>query len=305
MQETAGEGGPGWGSPMFGPEIPAGFAAFLQAQQMLTIGAMLDDGRVWASHLSGPPGFARAVDQETIVIDALPVDGDPLREAFETERELGLLALHPQTRRRIRINGRARRDGSKLVLHTEQVLGNCPKYLQTRGIVETRLPADTSARHGTELSEKQRLWVERADTFFIASYSEGNGADASHRGGTPGFVTASARRLRWPDYTGNQFYMTLGNLYLNPAAGLLFVDWDRGHTLQMSGTARVDWDPDQAAVWPGALRVVEFDVESVVQIDRASRLQWEFLGYSRFNPPVQRNRRDQRNVNDDNASFDE
>jgi hypothetical protein len=103
----------------------------------------------------------------------------------------------------------------------------------------------------------------------------------------PGFITvANAKKISWPDYTGNQFYMTLGNMHLNPAVGLLFLDWENGHTLQLTGRGRINWDPAEAQKYPGALRVVEFDIAKVVQIDHASRLRWELLDYSRVNPPA-------------------
>jgi predicted pyridoxine 5'-phosphate oxidase superfamily flavin-nucleotide-binding protein len=287
VQRKAHEGGPGWGSPMFGPEIPLGFVPFLRAQQMLVLAGADDAGAVWSTVVAGRPGFVRPVDDRTIIVDALPAPGDPLRHAFGAGRDIGVLALHPQTRRRVRVNGVARREGDGLVIRTEQVLGNCPKYLQTRAVTGMAGTPGGDPRTGDDLSDDQRRWIESADTFFIASRSAGHGADSSHRGGMPGFVTVTGpRTLRWPDYTGNQFYMTLGNLELDPAAGLLFLDWENGHTLQLTGTARVDWDPASAAAYPGALRVVEFAVDRVVQIDAASPLRWEFLGFSRSNPPV-------------------
>jgi hypothetical protein len=67
-------------------------------------------------------------------------------------------------------------------------------------------------------------------------------------------------------------YMTLGNLELNPQAGLLFIDWEHGTTLHLTGHARRDG------------QVVDFDVEHVIQIDSGMPLTWTFLGYSKFNP---------------------
>ena len=94
------------------------------------------------------------------------------------------------------------------------------------------------------------------------------------------------RRLLWPDYVGNSMYMTLGNLELNPAAGLLFLDWEHGHTLQLTGRARIDWDPGRAASVPGAERLIELDVDQIVQIHHASPLRWTFGEYFRHNPQV-------------------
>ncbi|MES4908856.1 MULTISPECIES: pyridoxamine 5'-phosphate oxidase family protein [unclassified Streptomyces] len=290
IQRQAGEGGSGWGSPMFGPEIPRGFVPFLRDQRFLVLGGADDDGAVWSSIVDGPTGFARPVGERTVVIDALPTSGDPLREAFRTElneRDIGVLALQPQTRRRIRMNGVARRDGERLVMRTEQVLGNCPKYLQTRTIRETAPAGAGPVATGEALGEDQRRWIEDADTFFIASLSPEHGADSSHRGGMPGFVTVvNPRKIIWPDYTGNQFYMTLGNLHLNPAAGLLFLDWENGHTLQLTGWARTVWPPTGTHSDPRAQRMVEFDIAKVVQIAHASSLRWEFHAYSPVNPPA-------------------
>jgi predicted pyridoxine 5'-phosphate oxidase superfamily flavin-nucleotide-binding protein len=288
IQRRANEGGPGWGSPMFGPEIPRGFVPFIRDQRMLVIAGADEEGAIWSTVLDGPTGFADPVDERTVVVDALPPPGDPLHGAFRTEQDIGVLALQPQTRRRIRMNGVAGRDaGDRLVVRTEQVLGNCPKYLQTRTVKETAPQAAGPAVTGEELSEDQRRWIEAADTFFIASLSPEHGADSSHRGGMPGFVTiVGPRKIVWPDYTGNQFYMTLGNLHLNPAAGLLFLDWENGHTLQLTGQARIDWNPAGVQKHPGALRMVEFDITKVVRIDHASSLRWELHAYSQVNPPA-------------------
>jgi predicted pyridoxine 5'-phosphate oxidase superfamily flavin-nucleotide-binding protein len=291
VQRRAGEGNPDWGSPMFGPEIPRGFDGFIRDQRMLVLGAADDSGRVWSSVVSGRPGFADPVDERTIVIDALPPDGDPLREVLDGGRQLGIIALEPQTRRRIRVNGRVRRAGARLVVTTEQVLGNCPKYLQTREIAAGPAPVASARqlRAGPELTEDEQAWIRAADTFFIASVSPGHGADASHRGGMPGFVSVTGpRRLSWPDYFGNSFYMTLGNLQLNDRCGLLFLDWERGDTLQLTGRAWIDWDAARTATAPGALRFVEFEADQVVVVPSGNALRWQFVDYSRFNPPPAR-----------------
>ncbi|MGP3984873.1 pyridoxamine 5'-phosphate oxidase family protein [Streptomyces sp. KR80] len=292
VQKKAGEGRAGWGSPMFDDVIQPGFAHFLRRQRMLVLGAADVEDAVWASAVTGDTGFADPADRHNLMVAAVPVTGDPLEHAFETQRAVGMLAIEPPTMRRIRLNGVARRQEGSLHVRTEQVLGNCPKYLQQRVLLED---APDSVRPTAEtrggLSPEQQHWVTEADTFFIASHSPEHGADVSHRGGEPGFVTVDGpRRLSWPDYVGNSFYMTLGNLHLNPSCGLLFLDWEQGHTLQLTGKARIDWDTQRSASLPGALRVVEFDVERVVQIRHATALRWTLAARSRFNPPLPRNR---------------
>jgi hypothetical protein len=79
-------------------------------------------------------------------------------------------------------------------------------------------------------------------------------------------------------------FQTLGNLAVNPKAGLLFMDFERGATLQLTGRADIIWDEARRASFPGAERVVEFHVDRVIQMDQAMDLRWKFLDYSPFNP---------------------
>ncbi len=270
------------GSARVRAEIPARAAEFLRDQRMIVIGAPDGDGRVWAAALTGPPGFVTAVGERAIVIDALP--DAPLAGLFDTEHDLGTLAIEPMTRRRMRANGRARRDGHRLLLRTDQVYANCPKYLQRRELTEEAPTTARTAYDGTTLTVGQQAMIRDADTFFIATHADGFGSDVSHRGGNPGFVqVVDERRLLFPDYAGNLMYMTLGNLELNPAAGLLFLDWTTGDALHLTGRARVEWDPGRV---PDAQRFVEFEVDSVLQVIGATPFRWTFVDHSRFNPPV-------------------
>jgi predicted pyridoxine 5'-phosphate oxidase superfamily flavin-nucleotide-binding protein len=277
-----------WGTASVSAEIPAVAADFLRQQRMIFIGAVDAEGAVWATMLAGPPGFAEPLDQRTIVVNDLPGPEDPLRDVVARDTEVGMLAMEPRTRRRMRVNGRSHHDDGRLVVHTGQVYANCPKYIQSRDLqpddgTETPSPARTTA----ELTVEQQRWISGADTFVVATHAPGHGADVSHRGGNTGFIDVrSPQHLVWPDYAGNEMYMTLGNLELTPACGLLFVDWDHGHSLQLTGQARTDWDADHAASVPGAQRLVEYQVDQVVQIDHASPLRWRFADYSRHNPPV-------------------
>jgi len=93
--------------------------------------------------------------------------------------------------------------------------------------------------------------VGRADTFFLATSARpdpaagpaSEGVDMSHRGGRPGFVVATEEDattvLTWPDYPGNNFFNSLGNLVLHPWAGLLVVDFATGSVLTVRGRAEI------------------------------------------------------------------
>jgi predicted pyridoxine 5'-phosphate oxidase superfamily flavin-nucleotide-binding protein len=285
VQRRAGFPDRPWGSARVGATVPPVAAAFLRRQRLVVIGAATPDGAVWAAPLAGAPGFVTAPDDRTVVVRRLPAPCDPLADAFGNEHDVGMIAIEPASRRRMRINGRARQVADRLVVRTEQVYANCPKYIQARDVETDGSAGPAGATVSDGLPPDRRAWIAAADTFFVATHAPGLGADVSHRGGHPGFVTVTGeRRLTWPDYLGNSMYMTLGNLELDPHAGLLFLDWQRGRSLQLTGRASVDWDPRRAAGVPGAQRLVDFEVDRVVQIDGAVPLHWTPPEYSRFNP---------------------
>ncbi|MEU6040777.1 pyridoxamine 5'-phosphate oxidase family protein [Actinomadura sp. NPDC047616] len=267
-------------------EIPEVARKFLLQQPMLVLGAADAQGRMWATLLTGRPGFLHAEDARTLTIDARPAAGDPLHDRLTEPAPVGMLAIEPARHRRMRMNGHAVPTAHGLHVTLDQVYSNCPKYIQKR---ESRWEAAVPAppRRSRALTGDQQRWISGADTFFIATSDREGNADASHRGGNPGFVEVVSRTvLRWPDYTGNAMFNTLGNLEVQPRAGLLFADWRTGAVLHLTGTARTDWDPAHAAAVPGAERLVEFTATDVIEIAGAAPLRWSEPIPSRFNPPV-------------------
>lgn len=289
VQEQAGVGGMARRvGKVIRPAIPPAAREFLLEQPMAVVASVDEDGRAWASLLTGEPGFLRAEDQRTLRVEAEPVPGDPLGENLRDEAPLGVLAIDLETRRRMKVKGAARLlPAGSFELRTERVYALCPKYIQARewGFRDgAGLPA-REAKAGVTLTEEQLRRIAGTDTFFVASFHPETGADASHRGGFPGFVeVVDEGTLVWPDYLGNRMFNTLGNITANPKAGLLIVDFGTGDTLQLAGEARVDWDEGHAARFAGAERVVEFRVHEVVEIPGATPLRWRFKGYSPFNP---------------------
>ena len=268
-------------------EIPEGAEPFLEAQRIAVLAGVDPAGHVWASLVTGDPGFITTPDSRTLRLAVgLPV-ADPLSAGLSRDQALGVLVLDPERRRRLRINGRvtdARQDA--IEIRTEEVFGNCPKYIQARAPEsQPRHRRDDAAQRSRALTPEQRLAIERADTFFIASVHAGKGADASHRGGRPGFVRVlDDRTLRIPDYAGNNMFQTLGNITADPRVGLLFVDFDTGTTLQLTGRARILWDRQDFGEMKGAQRAVEVEIDEIVEIVGHGPLGWRFLEYSPFNP---------------------
>ncbi|MFJ9329552.1 pyridoxamine 5'-phosphate oxidase family protein [Streptomyces sp. NPDC101230] len=299
-----------------GNTVPDVAVAFLADQPHVVVGGADERGRIWATQLTGEPGFLTVPGPHTLNIGMLPPPEDPLAAVLTgagvaatdgagAEAEagpgagagsgfgadavpIGMIGIEPATRRRMRMNGRAVRDGDGLRVELDQVISNCPKYIQKRDHhPAASTPWPRTAVDSAELSPEQQRTLRAADTFFVATASDRGDADASHRGGNPGFVQVlSPRLLRWPDYVGNAMFLTLGNLELNPAAGLLVPGWETGTSLHLTGSARTVWDEEEVARTPGAQRLVEFEIAAVREIAAASPLRWTEPAYSRFNPPT-------------------
>ncbi|HSD11014.1 MAG TPA: pyridoxamine 5'-phosphate oxidase family protein [Candidatus Binatia bacterium] len=266
--------------------ISAAAAEFLLAQRFAVLAAADRTGRLWASPLTGRRAFLEPLGERRLRVHAYPNACDPLAEALGDGVAIGLLAIDFASRKRLRLNGSAvaRADGFDVV--TREVFGNCPRYIQAR-VAEDGEEASEAGKPqlASTLDDRQLDWINRADTFFIATGHAEAGADVSHRGGNPGFVrVVDARHLTWPDYSGNRMFQTLGNLESDPRAGILFLDFARGRTLQLTGRATVDWDPARASGLAGAERVVDFAIDDVVEIRDRGGLRFRLLERSPFNP---------------------
>jgi ferredoxin-NADP reductase/predicted pyridoxine 5'-phosphate oxidase superfamily flavin-nucleotide-binding protein len=240
-------------------------------------------GRPWVTLLTGPRGFVQSPDAHQLLLKTTPLPGDALEAALAPGAELGLLGIELETRRRNRVNGTITETGAAGIrLDVGQTFGNCPQYITERIWYAVEVGHDAkSAQPATRLDAGMREWITAADTLFIASGYRGGcasatfGMDASHRGGTPGFVkVASDTRLVFPDYVGNNHFNTIGNLVMDPGVGLSFVDFGTGSVLQMTGEAHIDWDSAELANHPGAQRLVIVDLDEIVRLDRVLPLRW-------------------------------
>ena len=237
----------------------------------LVLGAADASGQPWAGLVSGLPGFVVTTPRQ-MRIHAAPAGADPLAELLRPGTPVGVLGLELTTRRRNRMNGTIRqRDGAGFAIDVDQSFGNCPKYIQTRASrrIERSDPPPPS-REGPRLTGAAQALIAAADTFFIASRNppladRGAAVDVSHRGGKPGFVrlseTAGRTVLTVPDFVGNGFFNTFGNLTLDPRCGLLFLDFAGGHQLQLAARAEIVWDGPDLAGFAGAERLLRLTIE--------------------------------------------
>jgi predicted pyridoxine 5'-phosphate oxidase superfamily flavin-nucleotide-binding protein len=267
---------------------------FFEQLPYLFVAAIDSTGWPLAGLLTGQPGFVRSPDPLTLQIAALPGPGDPAGEALVSGRDIGLLGIDLSTRLRIRANGKiVARDAAGITVAVAQSFGNCPQYIQLRTMAENRfaaaMPAATPAQSFDRLDAAARAAILAADTFFVASHSRvrdgaAYGADISHRGGRPGFVRIDDDRggnvLTIPDFPGNRYFNTLGNLIAEPRASLLFVDFAGGDLLQLQGTAEIDWNAAAAQRFPGAERLWRFQVVRGWRREAVLPLRWSLLEYA-------------------------
>ena len=249
--------------------------------------AATSDAAGWplATLLEGDPGFVTSPDPATLRIGALPGASDPAAGTIRVTDEIGLLGIDFGTRRRNRANGIVAGVGaSGFTVAVRQSFGNCPQYIQRRTVTRARA-SDGPAREFTSLGPAARSLIQRADTFFVASRSRagigpGGGADISHRGGRPGFVRVESDTLLVPDFRGNRYFNTLGNMMGEPRASLLFLDFETGDLLQLQGLASIDWSAAAATLVPGAERIWQFRITRGWCRQRAAALRGTFIDYS-------------------------
>jgi hypothetical protein len=88
-------------------------------------------------------------------------------------------------------------------------------------------PAKLPTWHEGEIALQEKVGV--VEHMAVVDRDDRRQVDVSHRGGNAGFVRiGNDGVLTIPDFDGNLFFSTLGNIFVNGKAGLLFVDFATG-----------------------------------------------------------------------------
>ncbi len=270
--------------------MPEQHRLFYAQLPFLFLGAVDESGAPWATVIEGPPGFVSSPDPKTLRIATRPSSADPVSPSFAAGASLGMLGIELHTRRRNRANGMVTElDREGFTVTVEHAFGNCPQYIKTRELCSP-LPSppklDPQRELSATLDDSAQGMIAAADTFFVASYVDvdGNpaqrGVDLSHRGGKPGFVRIDGPVLTIPDFAGNRYFNTLGNLMVNPRAGLLFIDYHSGDLLQLTGSTEVVLEGEEISQFQGAERLWRFRVQQMVRRRGALALRFRFGEYS-------------------------
>lgn len=287
-QQKAGAGDVAkWAGGFIRDHLPDQHRAFHSALPFLVVSSADLAGRNWVTLLEGAPGFIRSPDSNSLKLDPVLDAQDPLYRSLISGTDIGALGIDLSNRRRNRFSGRFRRETSLgeepergYTIDINQTFGNCPQYIHERSLKRLNSHTPAPAQVSSALTLEQIARIRLADTVFLGSghhsgsHLPARGFDASHRGGVPGFIHVSGtNRLTLPDYAGNNFFNTIGNLMGDPRIGLVFVDFETGGLLHLTGRATIDWQA-HGAHDPDAQRLIHVDIEEVIDRPNALSLRW-------------------------------
>jgi len=278
-----------FGQRVIRDHMPEQHRNFYEQLNYVFIGYSDNDGWPWASILFGQTGFIASPHKQSLVVNVQDCNSPKL---FKGDK-VALLGLDLSKRRRNRLSATvSEQSNSEIHLQVRQSFGNCPKYIQIRDLKKTaEIEVPTKVQTLKHFDNDSQQIIKQSDTFFVATYIDNGtdeaseGADVSHRGGKPGFVTIENNSsLLIPDYSGNKHFNTLGNILSNGKAGLLFIDFERGHLLSVTGHAEVITEHPDMHLYSGAERLWRFTLKEGIKTNHALPLRWELNEYSPYLP---------------------
>ena len=272
--------------------IIPGAVAFIENQQMAVVSSLDEERRLWVSLLHGESGFIHIPDPGEITFnlrDGIVDSNDILLKNLQANSPMAALFIELSTRRRFKVNGQGELQGDQIHFTIREALGNCPKYIQRRIFHPTTAnPSPATTTSGNSLGTAQIDQIKNADTLFVGSQGDQGRMGVNHRGGKKGFVEIlEDGTLKIPDYIGNNLFSTLGNIITNEKTGLLFIDFENGRTLQLTGRGEVlldqaaDSDVEKSM---GTGRFWLFKTDQWIQTEIEKKGDWEFLDASPYNP---------------------
>jgi uncharacterized protein len=273
--------------------IIGGAINFIEKQPMAIVSSADKNGQIWTSLIIGDFGFVKVPNPNTLVFDETLIrssKSDVFYKNTEGTAQIGSLFIELATRRRFKMNGISTVRDGKMAVKIQEAYANCPKYIQKRvlSLPDNFTQTTPTIVQGEKLGALEKEWILNADTLFVGSQSSEGRLDANHRGGNAGFVEIlDNSTLKIPDYRGNSMFNTFGNIFQNPNVGLLFIDFENGHTLQLTGKAEFLFDQKTETDLQktgGTGRFWLFKTEHWIRTENHHKVDWEFLDYSPFNP---------------------
>lgn len=274
-----------FGSKVIRDFMPQQHQEFFSNLPFIVVGYSDQEGNAWVSLLSNETGVLDIVDDKTLQLKFSPVLGDPLNRLLDQQPALGLLGIELATRRRNRLSVKVEQPNEQgLLLTVRQSFGNCPQYITPRDFyfLSPQLLKQPTASLLSSFDQRAINLIKHCDTFFVSSFiadkhgQASEGADVSHRGGQPGFIRVDDEyQLTIPDYRGNNHFNTFGNFIENGRAGLLFLDFENGHILSVTGKVEVLWQSDDVKNFQGAQRLWTFRIQQGLWLNNSLNIRWK------------------------------
>ncbi|WP_048692435.1 pyridoxamine 5'-phosphate oxidase family protein [Catenovulum maritimum] len=285
--------------------MPQQHSEFFSNLPYLFVGYLDDNQNPWAGIIYKKQPLISIITDKKLRLNEPDFSSiNATQHKISANDKLGLLGLDLSNKRRNRLSVQVNNTtNTQVELKVLQSFGNCPKYINTRKLIQPSpldAKAETNQKKLTRLDEKAVRLIQKSDTFFVASYYQqsaqndsssnqsltpaSHGADVSHRGGKPGFVKLDQNKeLIIPDYAGNNFFNTLGNIEETGKAGLLFFDFSTGDILTMTGEARIDWQAKNLDEFSDAHRLWRFKMTNAYWLKQALPFRMETTGISSNN----------------------
>ncbi|KAF0692457.1 Aste57867_16468 [Aphanomyces stellatus] len=305
-------------------EMPYQHSSFFSHLPYFAITTLDGHGRPWATIVSGPPSAppVRAVSDTELHVRSQLAPDDPFGAACvatkdaNTTRLWAGLGVDFTNRRRNKVAGvvtsssfDATTGALAATLTTNDNMGNCPKYITLRDLVYDARAATPEtiansfhddvtsdpAAATTTLTDDEIALVHRASTLFLASRhldpddAASTDVGLNHRGGPRGFarVGDGGRAIYLPDFSGNRFYQSLGNIQTDHVAGLVIPCFETGDMLHVTGVAENLYDDDASQLMPRVTLVTRVVLTGKVYIRKALPFTLRSPErYSPYNPPV-------------------
>jgi hypothetical protein len=199
----------------------------------LIVMASTDGHRFRVGAISGPAPLVDATESNGNFVVTMPAY---LADMCGLQHAWGGIVINLAQARRSRISGMPVRQGDHISMQCETAFTNCRKYMA---------PTASAGEHPrvgplrTEALAFDDPWIEQtiqsAETAFLVTASPAGTADASHRGGFPGFLRydKTTHTIAWTDYLGDGMFVSMGNVRSNGASVLVVLELATGDALRV------------------------------------------------------------------------
>lgn len=254
-------------------QMPDQHREFFEQLPWVHIAAIDSRGHPCATVRAGGPGFMNSPDNKTLNIRSEPLPGESVDLQLSAGSKISIVGLEPASLRRNRMNGTISNVSKNLLtVAVDQSYGNCPKYIQKRTTDLTAAQTNVELSTHRTLDQTDTTILQRADTLFIASRAEHItddprcGVDINHRGGLPGFISIiDDNTILVPDYKGNNFFNTLGNILQEPRVGLQVIDFTTATLLNLQGHAKIINVDEPGLLAPDTGRRLRITINSITR----------------------------------------